>query len=386
MNSAVIPFQYQSHAIRTVTIDGEPWFVAVDICAALTIANARDAISKLDDDERQVVDFSTVGNADGRQNQALSNFDPQTINIINESGLYSLILTSRKPEAKAFKKWVKADMLPALHNTLTPNKNNSLSVTTPALLVIAEDGPRVDSRVIAEQLDIAHQTLRELLQKYPLDFQEFGILQFKTGEIQGRGQPEKYALLNEDQAYLLLTYCKNTDRARDLKKRLVRAFSELRRAPGTGAAQPTNTVANALDALRLAREGARVARMFGLRGNMVALSADQFAHSLTGLSVLEHMGATHLVADQRGRTYTPTELGQMCSPPLSARRFNLRLEAAGLQTRELEHWLPTDAAQGLFEWLDTGKHHHSGTPVKQIKWFKGVLEKLESVPSISDPQ
>lgn len=271
MNPAVIPFQYQSHAIRTVTIDGEPWFVAVDICAALTIANARDAISKLDDDERQVVDFSTVGNADGRQNQALSNFDPQTINIINESGLYSLILTSRKPEAKAFKKWVTSEVLPSIR---------------------------------------------------------------KTG---------RYAVSNL-------------------------------------------SVANALDALRLAREGARVARMFGFRGNMVALSADQFAHSLTGLSVLEHMGASHLLADQRGRTYTPTELGQMCSPPLSARRFNLRLEAAGLQTRELEHWLPTDAAQGLFEWLDTGKHHHSGTPVKQIKWFRGVLEKLESVPSISDPQ
>ena len=115
--SSIVAFNFVAQSVRVVMIGDEPWFVAADVCAALTIANARDAVAKLDDDERQVVDFATVGNADSRENQALSNFDPKTINIINESGLYSLILTSRKPEAKKFKKWVTSEVLPAIRKT-----------------------------------------------------------------------------------------------------------------------------------------------------------------------------------------------------------------------------------------------------------------------------
>ncbi len=117
MSNAVVSFNFVTQSVRVVMIGDAPWFVAADVCAALTIANARDAVAKLDDDERQVVDFATVGNADGRENQTLSNFDPKTINLINESGLYSLILTSRKPEAKKFKKWVTSEVLPAIRKT-----------------------------------------------------------------------------------------------------------------------------------------------------------------------------------------------------------------------------------------------------------------------------
>ena len=72
-------------------------------------------------------------------------------------------------------------------------------------LVEIDHEPRVDSRLIAEQLGIQHQNFRELIQSYQADFEEFGILLFETGEIRGRGQPEKFALLNEDQSYLGLT-------------------------------------------------------------------------------------------------------------------------------------------------------------------------------------
>ena len=92
--------------------------------------------------------------------------------------------------------------------------------------------------------------------------------------------------------------------------------------------------------------------------------------------MLEHMGASHLLADERGRTYTATELGKLLASPVSAVKFNLLLEAAGLQVKEFGTGLPTDAAAGLFEWLDTGKRHSDGAPVKQIKWFKAVLERL----------
>ncbi|THG83904.1 hypothetical protein E5198_06300 [Pseudomonas sp. A-1] len=88
--------------------------------------------------------------------------------------------------------------------------------------------PRVDSRLIAEQLGNQHENTYDLVKRYAEDFRQFGILRFETGEITGRGQPEQYALLNEDQCYLLLTYSRNTPRARALKINLVKAFREAR--------------------------------------------------------------------------------------------------------------------------------------------------------------
>lgn len=87
---------------------------------------------------------------------------------------------------------------------------------------------RVDSRLLAEQLGNQHESTMKLLKEYRADFREFGILRFEIGEITGRGQPEQHALLNEDQCYLLLTYSRNTPRARVLKINLVKAFSEAR--------------------------------------------------------------------------------------------------------------------------------------------------------------
>jgi len=92
--SNIVPFQFESHQIRTVTDEqGEPWFVAVDVCKGLGIANTSCALSRLDDDERRVVDFASIVSNQG--------IDPcHKINLINKSGLYSLVLGSRKQAAK----------------------------------------------------------------------------------------------------------------------------------------------------------------------------------------------------------------------------------------------------------------------------------------------
>ena len=89
---------------------------------------------------------------------------------------------------------------------------------------------RIDSRLLALHLDANHQSVFELVKDHGADFEELGILRFQTGEIKGRGRPEKFAMLNEDQCYLLLTYSRNTARTRQLKVRLVKAFGEARRA------------------------------------------------------------------------------------------------------------------------------------------------------------
>ena len=87
--------------IRTLNLDGEPWFVAADVCKALLIVNSRDALTRIDDDEKGVVSTDTPG---GRQE----------VTIVNEPGLYALILSSRKPEAKAFKRWITHEVIPAI--------------------------------------------------------------------------------------------------------------------------------------------------------------------------------------------------------------------------------------------------------------------------------
>ncbi len=129
--------------------------------------------------------------------------------------------------------------------------------------------------------------------------------------------------------------------------------------------------------LMLAREAYKTAKLFGFAENMAVLSAENFVRNTTGHGVLVSMGATHLLADPKGRTYTVTEIGKLMTPPKSAIATNLLFEATGLQTKEFDHWLPTNKAQGLFEWLDTGKRHSNGTPVKQIKWFNAVLETVK---------
>ncbi len=100
----------------------------------------------------------------------------------------------------------------------------------PLPLITKKAEARVDSRLLAQHLGNQHENVVQLLRDYRADFEELGILRFETGEITGRGQPAKFALLNEDQAYLLLAYSRNTAKVRALKVKLVLAFREARRA------------------------------------------------------------------------------------------------------------------------------------------------------------
>lgn len=104
MTSAVVPFQFDTHDVRIQDRDGQPWFVASDVCAVLDIAKHRDAVSRLDEDERTTVIVDTLGG-------------PQSVCAISESGLFMLILRSRKAAAKRFRKWVTSEVLPAIRRT-----------------------------------------------------------------------------------------------------------------------------------------------------------------------------------------------------------------------------------------------------------------------------
>ena len=94
-------FNYNSVEVRTIQNDGEPWFVLKDVCNVLHIGNSRDVVARLDHDEKGVGQIDTLGGK-------------QEMTIINESGLYNVILRSDKPEAKPFRKWVTSEVLPTI--------------------------------------------------------------------------------------------------------------------------------------------------------------------------------------------------------------------------------------------------------------------------------
>ena len=87
--------------IRTTQINGEPWFVAVDVCRALDLSDTSKTLERLDDDEKGTSSIRTPGGK-------------QKVSIINEPGLYSLVMGSRKPEAKAFKRWTTHEVIPSI--------------------------------------------------------------------------------------------------------------------------------------------------------------------------------------------------------------------------------------------------------------------------------
>lgn len=119
--------------------------------------------------------------------------------------------------------------------TSTPCTPSPCPATAPLEIVSFRDEARVDSRVMAAYLGLKARNVFELVNDYRGDFEKLGVLRFQTGKIEGRGRPEKFALLNEDQCYLLLSFSRNTERVRDLKVKLVQAFRRARDGQATDA-------------------------------------------------------------------------------------------------------------------------------------------------------
>lgn len=136
-------FTFESQEVRTLLVNGEPHFVANDVAKTLGYSNPRDALSKhVDKEDKGVAKCDTLG---GKQN----------LTIINESGLYSLILSSKLPTAKKFKRWVTSEVLPAIRKHggyLTPEKIEEALLNPDTIIRLATDLKRErEGRLIAEQ-------------------------------------------------------------------------------------------------------------------------------------------------------------------------------------------------------------------------------------------
>lgn len=132
--------------VRTLSIDGEPWFVASDVCKALGIANNRDAVARLDEDEKGVALTDTLGGV-------------QNLTTVNEPGLYALVLSSRKPEAKAFKRWITHEVIPSIrkHGGYVAGQEHMSDeeLMAKALLMAQKTIADRDARISALQVEVA---------------------------------------------------------------------------------------------------------------------------------------------------------------------------------------------------------------------------------------
>ncbi|QJE31829.1 BRO family protein [Heyndrickxia coagulans] len=170
MNSLQV-FNFKQNEVRTVLKDGEPWFVAKDVCDILNHSNSRVAISRLDEDEKGVSKVYTPG---GYQNMS----------VVNEFGLYSLVLTSNLPEAKQFKRWITHEVIPSIrkHGAYMTPETLEKTISDPDFLIglLANLKEEKAKRVKAEQE--RNQVIEQ--QRADLPYTSFGkVVSNSTGAI-----------------------------------------------------------------------------------------------------------------------------------------------------------------------------------------------------------
>lgn len=211
----IIPFKFEAREVRTLLIDDQPWFVAGDISEALQYSVPSAMTRHLDEDEKGVSIVHTLGGE-------------QEMLVINESGLYSAILRSRKAEAKRFKKWITAEVLPAIrkHGSYadTNNKMGTLLGETIGTNGFNMLGALIKGKVVSLP---AHTQRKATAKIWSQTHAAFGVRSAADipatnldaarnfiaayaleGEWLGKEMPTSHSLVEEDLAYLY-TLCAN---------------------------------------------------------------------------------------------------------------------------------------------------------------------------------
>ena len=149
MNQLQIFSHEQFGNVRTVILSGEIWFVAADVCRALELSDTHKAVDRLDDDEKGTNSIPTLGG-------------PQDMLTVNEPGLYALILGSRKPEARAFKRWITHEVLPQIRRTGAYFTGESADCSRIADMRAALDGIISDARKLRASLPDSEAARRRI--------------------------------------------------------------------------------------------------------------------------------------------------------------------------------------------------------------------------------
>ncbi len=126
----IVPFQFENHPVRIITDETDnPWWVAKDVCDILNLTDTFKATQNLDDDEKGTKKVRTPGGE-------------QEMIVVNESGLYTLIIRSNKPEARPFRKWITSEVLPAIRKTGAYASGASVVELAAKLLIILQDAAK----------------------------------------------------------------------------------------------------------------------------------------------------------------------------------------------------------------------------------------------------
>ena len=153
-------------------------------------------------------------------------------------------------------------------------------------LTLVKNERRADTRLLAKHLGNQHKNVFELVKNYKADFEQLGKVTFQT-EALSSGQLEKFALLNEDQAYLLLTYSRNTTKVRALKVKMVKAFAEVRRAAEVRQVEYLPAYHQLHDAIKVAANGSPNERF-------IHMNANKALNQLAGVESGQRAGAGSL--------------------------------------------------------------------------------------------
>ncbi len=152
--NAMQVFNYEGNKVRTVMKDGEPWWVLADVCRVLGLVNPSKVATRLDPDEKMTL---TLGEGHSGQRGGA-----QQMRVVNESGLYKVILRSDKPEAKKFTRWVTHEVLPTLRKTGTYSMPGAAQPFT--MEQMAQFAAAVAAQVVTQIVPVIISTVKEAAQ------------------------------------------------------------------------------------------------------------------------------------------------------------------------------------------------------------------------------
>lgn len=239
MSADLVPFTYEGATVRSVVLDGEPWFVARDICNVLGLPNLSMAMARLSDDEKGVNRIDTLGG-------------PQQMAVVSESGMYALVLRSDKPGAAAFRRWITTEVLPAIRKTgsystapaLTEDEliHRALEVSARRVAELTERNVELEQKVEADAPKVeAYEQFMEADGTY---------LVGTVARMLGTSQNKLFAELRDRGVFIAKGSMKNTPYQRFMQHFTVKATHFERNDGSEGVSYTTRVKPSGVDFIR----------------------------------------------------------------------------------------------------------------------------------------
>lgn len=224
-------FNYQDTPIRTVVVDGQAWFVATDLVAILDIGRTHDAVRGLDDDEKGTDTIRTLGGE-------------QQVSVVNEAGMYSLVLRSRKPEAKKFRRWITHEVLPSIRKT---GSYGQVAPTGPELMARA----LIEANKVLEAKDEKIATLEPKADAYEAFMNADGTYSIgRVAKMLGRSQNKLFAELRNAGVLIAKGHMHNTPYQKYMHHFKVTPYSYERKDDTIGCSYTTTVQPSGVEFIR----------------------------------------------------------------------------------------------------------------------------------------